>query len=150
MNPYETSGLTGRPGGPRRRVRLFALVLLAALVVLALASVPAAAQTTESLEIRLNSGEKLVTPIRIVILMTLLTVIPSILISVTSFTRLIIVFHFIRQALATQTMPPNQVLIGLSLFLTFFIMYPVFDRVNQQALEPLLSGNINYKRNRGA
>jgi flagellar biosynthetic protein FliP len=127
-----------------RRIRVFVPVLLAVLVVLVLASVQAAAQTTESLEIRLNSGEgKLTTPIRIVILMTILTIIPAILVSVTSFTRLVIVMHFIRQALGTQTMPPNQILIGLSLFLTFFIMQPTFDRVNQQALEPLLSGDIN-------
>ena len=126
------------------KIRVFVPVLLIVLVVIAFASVSVAApQTTESLEIRLNGGEgKLTTPIRIVILMTLLTIIPAILVSITSFTRLIIVMHFIRQALGTQTMPPNQVLIGLSLFLTFFIMQPVFERVNQQALEPLLKGDI--------
>ena len=117
-------------------------VLLAVLIVMAITSVPAAAQN-ESLEIRLNGDGKLTTPIRILILMTVLTVIPAILVSITSFTRLIIVMHFIRQALGTQTMPPNQVLIGLSLFLTFFIMQPVFERVNQQALEPLMNGSIN-------
>jgi flagellar biosynthetic protein FliP len=117
-------------------------VLLAVLIVMSITLVPAAAQN-ESLEIRLNGDGKLTTPIRILILMTVLTVIPAILVSITSFTRLIIVMHFIRQALGTQTMPPNQVLIGLSLFLTFFIMQPVFERVNQQALEPLLNGSIN-------
>jgi len=128
-----------------RRIRIFVPVLLAMLAVIALASAPAAAQSAESLEIRLSGGDgdgRLTMPIRIMILMTVLTVIPAILISITSFTRLIIVMHFIRQALGTQTMPPNQVLIGLSLFLTFFIMQPTFDRVNQQALEPLLSGEI--------
>jgi len=125
-----------------RIIFIFTPVLLAALVVITLASTPAVAQT-ESLEIRLNGDGKLTTPIRIIILMTVLTVIPAILVSITSFTRLIIVMHFIRQALGTQTMPPNQVLIGLSLFLTFFIMQPVFERVNQQALEPLMSGEIN-------
>ena len=127
----------------RRRISILVPVLLAALVVLALTSIPAAAQTPESLEIRLSGDGKLTTPIRIVILMTVLTVIPAILVSITSFTRLIIVMHFIRQALGTQTMPPNQVLIGLSLFLTFFIMQPVFEKVNQQALEPLMSGSID-------
>ena len=130
------------PGDAGRIVRVFAPVLLAVLIVIVIASVPAAAQTTESLEIRLGGDGKLTTPIRIIILMTVLTVIPAILVSITSFTRLIIVMHFIRQALGLQTMPPNQILIGLSLFLTWFIMQPVFDRVNQQALEPLLSGNI--------
>ena len=126
----------------RRRICVFVPVLLTVLVVISLASVPAAAQTTESLEIRLGGDGKLTTPIRIMILMTVLTVIPAILVSITSFTRLIIVMHFIRQALGTQTMPPNQILIGLSLFLTWFIMSPVFDRVNEQALEPLMSGEI--------
>jgi len=126
----------------RRTIRVFVPVLLAALVVIAFASVPAAAQTSESLEIRLSGDGKLTAPIRVIILMTVLTVIPAILVSVTSFSRLIIVMHFIRQAMGTQTMPPNQVLIGLALFLTWFIMQPVFERVNQQALEPLLSGEI--------
>jgi len=133
---------TRHPALAGRIIYVFVPVLLGVLVVIALTSVSAAAQT-ESLEIRLNGGDgKLSTPIRIIILMTVLTVIPAILVSVTSFTRLIIVMHFIRQALGTQTMPPNQVLIGLSLFLTFFIMQPVFDRVNRQALEPLMSGDI--------
>ena len=136
MNPRLTA-LTGKT----RIIRVFVPVLLAVVVVIMLASVPAAAQT-ESLEIRLGGDGKLTMPIRIIILMTVLTVIPAILVSVTSFTRLIIVLHFVRQALGTQTMPPNQVLIGLSLFLTWFIMSPVFERVNQQALEPMLNGNI--------
>ena len=136
MNPRRAA-LTGR------LIRLFLPVLLVVLVVIAFTSVPAIAQT-ESLEIRFNSGDgKLTTPVRIIILMTVLTFIPAILVSVTSFTRLIIVMHFIRQALGTQTMPPNQVMLGLSLFLTFFIMQPTFDKVNQQALEPLLKGDIN-------
>jgi len=140
----ETSGLTVRTAALRRSVRVLAPVLLSALFVILLASAPAVAQGAESLEIRLNSGDgKLVMPIRIMILLTVLTVIPSILVSVTSFSRIIIVMHFIRQAMGTQTMPPNQVLIGLTLFLTFFIMQPVFERVNEQALEPLLSGSID-------
>jgi flagellar biosynthetic protein FliP len=95
------------------------------------------------LEIRIGGGDgTLTTPVRILILLTVLTVIPAILMSVTSFTRLIIVSHFIRQALGTQTMPPNQVLIGLSLFLTWFIMQPVCDRVNKEALQPLMDGKV--------
>ena len=128
----------------RRKFRVFASIFPIVLVTMTLASAQAIAQTAESLEIRLDGGDgKLTMPIRIIILMTVLTVVPAILVSVTSFTRLIIVFHFLRQALSTQTMPPNQALIGLTLFLTWFIMYPVFERVNQQALEPLMSGSIN-------
>jgi flagellar biosynthesis protein FliP len=95
-------------------------------------------------ELRIGGDAKsgLTTPVQILVLLTLLSIVPAILISVTSFTRLIIVTHFLRQALGTQTMPPNQVLIGLSLFLTYFIMQPVCERVNQEALQPMLNGKI--------
>jgi flagellar biosynthetic protein FliP len=94
-------------------------------------------------ELRIGGGKDgLTTPLQILILLTLLSFIPAILVSVTSFTRLIIVSHFLRQALGTQTMPPNQVLIGLALFLTFFIMQPVGERVNREALQPMLNGKI--------
>jgi flagellar biosynthesis protein FliP len=103
----------------------------------------AAEKGFSGLELRIGGGQGGSTsPMQIMILLTVLSVVPAILVSVTSFTRLIIVTHFIRQALGTQTMPPNQVLVGLSLFLTFFIMQPVCDRVNQEALQPMLNGKI--------
>jgi flagellar biosynthetic protein FliP len=105
----------------------------------------AAEKDFSGVEIRIGGGAAkggLTTPIQILILLTILSVVPAILISVTSFTRLIIVSHFLRQALGTQTMPPNQVLIGLSLFLTLFIMQPVAERVNQEALQPMMKGTI--------
>lgn len=115
-------------------------------IVLVLAAVqPAFSQEKEFSGIELRIGgdqEGLTAPIRILVLLTLLSFIPAILISVTSFTRLIIVAHFIRQALGTQSMPPNQVLVGLSLFLTFFIMQPTIERINQDALQPMLSGEM--------
>ncbi len=83
--------------------------------------------------------------IQIVIVLTILALCPSILILLTSFTRIIIVLHFTRAALSTQTAPPNQVLIGLALFLTFFIMAPVFNEVNTQALQPLSKGEITQE-----
>jgi flagellar biosynthetic protein FliP len=81
-------------------------------------------------------------PLQIVFLLTLLTFIPAILMTMTSFTRIVIVFHFLRQALGTQEMPSNQILLGLALFLTVFIMAPVGDRVNVLALQPVLAGQI--------
>ena len=81
-------------------------------------------------------------PVQIMVLLTLLSFIPAILISMTCFTRLIVVFHFLRQALGTQEAPNNQVIIGLSLFLTMFVMAPVMTRVNQEALQPMLAGQI--------
>lgn len=81
-------------------------------------------------------------PVQIVVLLTLLSFIPAILISMTCFTRLIIVFHFLRQAIGTQEAPNNQVLIGLALFLTMFIMGPVLTRINNEALQPMMAEQI--------
>ena len=78
----------------------------------------------------------------IVALMTLLTLLPALLLSATPFVRILVIFHFLRQALGTQSTPANQTLIGLSLFLTYFLMQPVALAINQQALVPLESGAI--------
>lgn len=82
------------------------------------------------------------TSVRLLILLTVLSLAPSILILMTSFTRIIVVLGFVRTSLATQQMPPNQVLIGLALFLTFFIMAPTFSTVYDEALQPLFSEDI--------
>lgn len=92
-----------------------------------------------------SSPENVATSVKLVLLLTVLTLAPSILVLMTSFTRIVVVFSFIRSALATQQMPPNQVIIGLSLFLTFFIMAPVFSEVNEQALTPLFNEEINLE-----
>jgi flagellar biosynthetic protein FliP len=83
--------------------------------------------------------------LQILLVLTVISLAPSILIMLTSFTRIIIVMHFLRTALGTQTTPPNQVLIGLSLFLTLFIMMPVFNQVNTVAVQPLSNGDISYE-----
>ena len=91
-----------------------------------------------------NQGEgSLSSTLQILLILTVITLAPSILIMVTSFTRIIIVLHFVRSALGTQSTPPNQVLIGLALFLTFFIMSPVFTEINTNAIEPLSAGIIS-------
>ena len=81
----------------------------------------------------------------IVILLTILTLLPSILMMLTGFTRIIIVLSFIRQALGMQQTPPNQILIGLALFLTFFVMQPVFSRVYEEAYIPFTEGEITQE-----
>ncbi|WP_285873947.1 flagellar type III secretion system pore protein FliP [Halalkalibacter oceani] len=83
------------------------------------------------------------TTLQLLLVLTVLSLAPSILILMTSFTRIVIVLSFVRQGLATQSMPPNQVLIGIALFLTFFIMAPVFAEVNEQALTPFFNGEID-------
>ena len=81
--------------------------------------------------------------IQILILLTVLSLATAILIMMTSFTRLVVVFSFLRHALGTQQMPPNQILIGLSLFLTFFIMTPVWQTINENALVPYQEKKIS-------
>ncbi|MBI4531929.1 MAG: flagellar type III secretion system pore protein FliP [Candidatus Latescibacteria bacterium] len=83
--------------------------------------------------------------LQILFLMTVLSLAPALLIMTTSFTRIIVVFHFLRQALGTQQTPPNQLLVGLSLFLTFFVMSPVWEKVNDDALQPYLTEQIPAK-----
>lgn len=83
--------------------------------------------------------------VRILLVITILALAPSILIMLTSFTKIIIVLHFVRSAIGTQTAPPNQVLIGLALFLTFFIMWPTFTQINEKAITPLDQGEITQQ-----
>ncbi len=83
--------------------------------------------------------------IQIILLLTVLTLAPSILIMMTAFTRIIIVLSFLRNALGTQQMPPNQVLIGLALFLTLFVMMPVLNEINTEALQPYTNGEITQE-----
>lgn len=89
-----------------------------------------------------NDPKELVTNIKIIIMLTILTLAPSIMILMTSFTRIIIVLSFVRQALGTQNMPPNQLLVGLSLFITLFIMSPFLTTINNEAVQPFLNGTI--------
>ncbi len=92
-----------------------------------------------------NPGEVSVL-IQILFLLTVLSLAPAILIMMTSFTRLAIVFSFLRHAIGTQQMPPNQILIGLSLFLTFFIMTPVWQTVKTTAWDPYMKKSINQEQ----
>jgi len=84
--------------------------------------------------------------LQIVIILTVIALCPSILIMLTSFTRIVIVLHFTRAALNTQTAPPNQVIVGLALILTFFIMRPVFDEVYKEAYVPMANGEITAEQ----
>jgi len=83
------------------------------------------------------------TSVTIILLLTIVTLLPAILLSMTPFVRILIIFHFLRQAVGTQTAPTNQTLIGLSLFLTYFIMQPVGLAVHAQAILPFQQGKVN-------
>ncbi|MFZ3172785.1 MAG: flagellar type III secretion system pore protein FliP [Carboxydocellales bacterium] len=92
-----------------------------------------------------NNPQEISTSLQILFMMTILSLAPAILVMMTSFTRIIIVLSFLRHALATQTMPPNQVLVGLALLLTFFIMTPTWNQINQDALQPYLAGKLQQE-----
>ncbi len=92
-----------------------------------------------------NGNGELSGTLRILLILTALAVVPILLVTITSFTRILIVLHFTRQALNTQTAPPNQVLIAISLFLTFFIMQPVIAKVYTEAIVPYDAGEIGFE-----
>ncbi len=89
-----------------------------------------------------DKPQDLVPTLQIVFMLTILSLAPSILIMMTSFTRIVVVFHFLRQSLNTQTVPSNQILVGMALFISFFVMRPVIDEINDTALQPYLEEEI--------
>jgi flagellar biosynthetic protein FliP len=115
------------------------VVLLAQLMTLVCAAQPTEPAIQLDLTKSAQSGSL---PVQIIVLLTLLSFIPAILISTTCFTRLIVVFHFLRQALGTMETPNNQALIGLALFLTMFVMSPVAIEINREAIQPLRAGQL--------
>ena len=130
-----------------RRCSLLAAALVLALPAAALAA-PARGDGLGLPDIAVSVGGDQGDPgvtLSILALFTLLTLAPSLLIMMTGFTRILIVLSFVRNALGTQQMPPNQVLVGFSLFLTLFVMAPTFDRVNERALQPYLDRSIPAK-----
>ena len=99
-----------------------------------------------NLNITYNDGNgNLSGSLRILIILTLIALAPTLLIMLTSFTRILVVLHFTRAAIGTQTAPPNQVLIGLTLFLTFFIMNPIITQINTEAVKPFEAGEITQQ-----
>lgn len=100
----------------------------------------------DGLSITWNNDEGNVSaPIRMMLVLTVLTLAPSIMVLLTSFTRIIVVLHFVRTALGTQTSPPNQVMVGLALFLTLLIMSPVLQQVNENAIQPYDKGEMTFE-----
>jgi len=92
-----------------------------------------------------QSPSEVAVALEIIALLTILTLAPAILILMTSFTRIVVVFHFLRQGMGIQTSPPNQVLVGLALFMTFFVMKPVWTDIYENALDPYLNDKLNYQ-----
>ena len=92
-----------------------------------------------------DQPDQIVLTLRILLGLAVLSLAPALLMTLTAFTRIVIVLSFLRSALGTQQTPPNQVLVGLALFLTLFVMHPVFDAMNADGVQPYLSGEIGYE-----
>lgn len=121
-------------------------VMIIAMVLLAMPlSEATAAGPSVSIDFGADAPKQTAVVIQILILLTVLSLAPALFIMVTSFTRIVIVLAFLRQALGTQTVPPNQVLLSLALFLTMFIMAPVGQAVYNNALRPLMAEQISYE-----
>jgi len=123
----------------KRFIIILILLLIGANILIA-QSIP-----TVNIEVKDSADKKggLASTIKIALLFTLLALTPAILMLTTSFTRIIISFHFLRQAMGTQGVPPNQVLIGIALFMTVFIMSPVALKINEVGIIPYNKGEIN-------
>ena len=122
-------------------------LLLALTPVLLASDVSAQSLPTISLQLQeANQGGDAAVSLQIIFLLTILSLAPSILIMMTSFTRIVVVLSFLRSAMGTQQMPPNQLIVGLALFLTFFVMAPVWERVNDDAIQPLIEDEIPYQQ----
>ncbi|MCL2025965.1 MAG: flagellar type III secretion system pore protein FliP [Leptospirales bacterium] len=93
-----------------------------------------------------SSPKDVALSLQVLFLLTILTLAPSIILMVTSFTRVVIVLDFIKRALSLQQMPPNQIIVGLALFLTVFIMAPTFQEINETALQPYLNGKLSNEQ----
>ena len=118
------------------------LRLAAVVLVMLVLTADVAYAAPENLSINVDGIGGISAPLQLVLVLTLLSFVPAILVIMTCFTRIVIVFHFLRQALGTQEMPSNQILIGLTLFLTMFIMAPVAEQVNTRAVQPALDGRM--------
>lgn len=129
-------------------MRKYGFLILAIFGVMLLGEAARAQVTLPQVNLGFKSVEEpkeLVSSLKILLMLTVLTLAPAILILMTSFTRIIIVLSFVRQALGTQNMPPNQMLVGLAMFITLFVMSPFLNRINNEAIQPYLNNQIKQE-----
>lgn len=130
-----------------KRITIVLIVLAAVILIFGAAEAWSLSIPTVKIETgQADSPTKVATVLQILLLLTVLTLAPAILIMMTSFTRLLVVFSFLRHAMGTQSMPPNQIVVGLALFLTFFIMQPVWTQVNNKAYKPFMASEISQEQ----
>ncbi|MCP4633557.1 MAG: flagellar type III secretion system pore protein FliP [candidate division Zixibacteria bacterium] len=130
-----------------KNLTVFSFLILAVIIL----AVPdtAFSQTFPKLSVELGESETpadLSATMQILLIITIMALAPSIVIMVTSFIRMVVVFSFLRHALGTSQMPPNQLLVGLALILTFFLMSPIFNEINTNAIQPYLDGEFNQEQ----
>lgn len=146
MQPLETA-VSPKKENPakknKRRLKILYVCSMAAFLCVVLSGGAGA----ETLDITIDTAGEggTMDSLRLLLIFALIALAPSLLIMMTSFTRIVIVFSFLRNALGLQQTPPNQVLVGLALFLTFFIMHPVFTEMNETAIKPLTDGVITQE-----
>ena len=144
VTPQSAPTVATATGGVRNNHRLLgALLALMALLLFPLTASAEAIPALNVLEVS-DDGTEYSLSLQLLLLMTVLALLPSILILMTSFTRIIIVLSLLRQALGTAQTPPNQVLIGIALFLSLFIMAPVLENVYEDAFMPVQDGEISF------
>ena len=122
------------------------VLLLMGLVAVAVAQIPAVPKIGISIGGPAAKGAEVATSLQILALLTVLSLAPALLMLTTCFTRIVIILGFVRTALGTPSLPPNQVLVGLSLFLSLFVMKPTWEQVNTSAIEPLTNGKITISQ----
>lgn len=130
-------------------MKLIAIVLTALVLLMVLVPAGAQAQTLPKVTLQVEKGSDskgLSTTLQIVLLLTVLALAPSILVMMTSFIRIIIVLSFVRQAIGTNQLPPSQLIMGVALVMTIFVMSPVISQVHDQAWKPYMDGQINQKQ----
>ncbi len=143
MPERSDEGMTNRK---LRCIAALAVLIVAASATVVIAQEPALFIPRLGVEVgQAETPQQVSDTLQLLFLLTVLSLAPAILVMVTSFTRIIVVLGLLRQALGTQQMPPNQVLIGLALFLTFFVMTPTYNEVNQKALQPYLQKKLTHE-----
>jgi len=139
-------GRCGKAWGEKRPILIIAFLFIACVVAGASVGYAQDLPMIPSITLGMKEAERpqqVSVVLQILFLMTVLSLAPAIVVMMTSFTRLVVVFSLIRHALGTQQMPPNQVLIGLALLLTFFLMAPVYSRVHKEAIQPFMAEEIS-------
>ena len=135
-------------GEERLNKKLIIILCIITITLIIIPSISYAEGGIRLTDILLNQEENpqyTVDSVKLLILLTVLSLAPSFLVLTTCFTRIVVVFSFLRSGLGTQQSPPNQILIGLALFITFFIMQPVFSEVNKEAIQPFLADEISQE-----